>query len=65
MSYDRYEIKKEIERLGIKNDPMPEVCDECQVLLEMGGGMVGERVLYCKEHGIKWEDNEDAIRRIY
>ncbi len=59
------EVRREIERLGIKNDPVPEVCDECNSPLSVGGGMVGERVLYCKEHGIKWEDSEGAISIVY
>ena len=59
------EVLAELERRGIQNDPMPDVCPKCGAELESGGGYVGETILYCKEHGICWEDCEGAIRRVY
>jgi len=61
----REEVQREIERLGIKNDPTPETCSECGAELLQGSGMVGESILYCKDHGIKWEDSEDAIEIVF
>lgn len=61
-----YELQRELRRLNIKNDPCPSVCAECGAKLESGSGMVGETVLYCPNgHGIKWEDQEGAIRRVF
>lgn len=57
-------LRKEIDRLGAHNLPEPEKCDKCGSPLQSGRGMVGETVLYCEEHGIQWEDSEDAIRRV-
>ena len=46
------------------NEPVPEGCPRCGAELEEAGGMVGETVLVCPEHGIVWEDSEDAVRRV-
>jgi hypothetical protein len=56
--------EQEKKRLGIKNDPEPEVCPKCGSDLEVHGGMVGEAMLVCPEHGPVWTDHEDALRRI-
>ena len=63
------DIQNEFERLGIKNDPCPEVCPGCKGELSSGGGMAGETVLYCTnddcDRSIVWEDSEGAIRNVY
>lgn len=62
----RNEVLAEIERINGWNDPMPEACDECGCDLREGNGYVGESILYCPNgHGVKWEDCEDAIARVY
>lgn len=62
------EVQRELQRLGIENEPQPEVCPHCHTdeYLAESGGYVGETVLYCaKCKKILWEDSEDAIRRVY
>jgi len=63
MEYES-EVQRELKRLGIENDPRPETCPDCGAELEVTGGYVNETILYCKEHGVCWEDSEDAIRRV-
>jgi len=61
------EVRKELKRLGVKNDPRPlgDKCPKCGKEMKSVGGMVGEEMLLCEEHGIQWTDNEGAIRRVY
>lgn len=63
------EVQAELDRMGIKNEPCPEVCPGCNGELSEGGGMAGETVLYCANDGcdrsIVWEDSEGAIRNVY
>lgn len=58
------EVQQELRRTGIRNAPQPTCCPECKGPLQATGGMVGESVLVCSNHGIVWEDAEDAIRRV-
>ena len=63
-----YEVQLELRRLGIQNQPCPDVCPKCGGELKSGSGMVGETVIYCDKDGCEgfmWEDSEDAIRRVY
>ncbi len=55
------EVQKELYRTGTRNEPVPGKCPKCGSELDEGGGYVGETVLFCPEHGIVWEDSEDAI----
>ena len=59
------EVLQELNRHGIKNDPIPESCDECGAELGETSGFADESMLYCPEHGIKWADNEGAIRNVF
>lgn len=59
------EVLTELKRLGITNDPMPLVCPDCGGELLESGGFAGETILFCKEHGICWTDEEGAIRNVY
>lgn len=65
------EVQKELRRLGIKNELLPEcvtqegLCPKCRSELKTGDGMVGETVIYCPNGCYHWEDSEDAIRRVY
>jgi hypothetical protein len=56
-------IQREVRRAG-GNSRRPSHCDECGSKLERSEGMVGEEVLICRVHGLKWENIEDAIRRV-
>ena len=59
------EVQRECERLGIKNDPIPEVCSKCGGELLKSNGFAGETVLCCKAcNTIEWEDHVDAIRKV-
>src|SRR5215831_163050 len=51
-------VQNQIKRAG-GNAPRPERCNECQGQLESSQGMVGEEVLICPIHGLKWENVED------
>ena len=42
----------------------PSNCPKCGGPLESSRGYVGEELLYCREHGIQWEDAMDAVRRV-
>lgn len=64
MKYYSTVLERELERLGVKNDPEPSRCPKCKEHLILGEGMVGETVLYCLEHGIVWEDSEGALARV-
>ena len=58
-------FRKELKRLNIDpHEKPPTHCNECNAELESGEGMVGEEVLYCSKHGIKWEDAAGAIRNV-
>jgi len=63
------EVQRELDRLGIKNDPQPDKCPECNGELTASGGMVGENLLYCPnkacDAGVVWEDVEGAIAIVY
>jgi hypothetical protein len=60
-----YELQVELRSRGLENKPEPICCPTCQSDLEAHKGMVGERILVCSTHGIVWEDQEDAIRRVF
>ncbi len=55
---DMMELRK------VRNIPRPSRCPSCKRELESGGGYVGEEIVYCPEHGVLWEDIEDARSRI-
>ena len=55
---------RELERLNVHNEPVPDCCPTCGNELECAGGMVGEAVLYCKAHGVAWTDHEGAIAAV-
>jgi len=63
------EILRELKRLGIQNDPAPEVCPKCGNELRNGSGFAGELILWCDnpkcDAGIVWEDAEGAIRSVF
>lgn len=59
------DFQRELQRMGVQNQPQPTVCPKCRGPLESHPGMVGEKVLVCDEHGIVWEDSEGAIRNVY
>jgi hypothetical protein len=62
----RAEVLAELERINGWNEPVPDTCNECGASLEEGNGYVGEAILHCPNgHGVKWEDCEDAIARVY
>ena len=52
-----------IELRKTRNVPRPSRCPTCRGTLESGGGYVGEEIVYCPEHGILWEDSEQARSR--
>jgi hypothetical protein len=60
-----YELRRELERLGIENAQQPASCLHCGASLNKGEGMAGETILFCAEHGIIWEDAEGAIRNVF
>jgi hypothetical protein len=65
------EVQRELQRLGIENEPAP---DSCPCLLELGlvcgrelevhNGFAGETIRVCPVHSIVWEDREGAIRNV-
>ena len=59
------EVQRELDRLGIENEPCPDVCPECGGELQSSRGFADETILYCQDHGIVWEDMEGAIRNVY
>jgi len=59
------ELQTELRNQGIMNQPEPICCPRCSADLEIGKGMVGERIAVCPNDGIVWEDQEDAIRRVF
>lgn len=59
------DFQRELQRMGVQNQPQPSVCPKCSGPLESHPGMVGEKILVCPEHGIVWEDAEGAIRNVY
>lgn len=59
-TYNAREICKAYHR----NAPEPDVCPTCSGELNCSPGMVGEDVLWCKEHGVVWEDHGSAIARV-
>jgi len=61
----RAEVLRELKRLGIENEPCPDVCPKCGKNLEAGSGYASETFLYCPAGcGIAWEDSESAIRNV-
>ena len=58
------EVQRELYRKGIRNKPRPIKCPKCKGPLSLGGGYAGEDVLFCKKHGIIWDDAEGAIRNV-
>ena len=62
------EVRNEIKRLGIQNEPYPEKCTTCDTdeFFKEVPGMVGEAMLMCTKCGnILWTDCEGAIRRVF
>ncbi len=61
------EVLRELIRMGIENDPIPDECPECHCReLTQQGGCAGETVVICmKCDRVVWEDHEDAIRRVF
>jgi len=59
------ELQTHLRNAGIMNKPEPICCPRCSADLEIGKGMVGERIAVCPNDGIVWEDQEDAIRRVF
>lgn len=63
-----FELQKELQRLGIENDPVPsQFCPECGRELEWGSGMAGESIAFCPndECNYGWSNMEGAIRNVY
>ena len=61
-----YELRQELARLGVENDPIPESCSECGCTDTLRGGMAGETMLLCANCGaVLWEDSEGAIRSVF
>jgi len=60
-------LLQELDRMGIKNDPIPEKCPKCgSEEYKRHGGMVGEDMLFCAKCGeYIWEDHEGAIRSVF
>ena len=62
-----WEVRRELDRLGIENEPVPEKCDTCgSENLGSAPGMVGETMIVCNDCGrVLWCDDEGAIRAVY
>jgi hypothetical protein len=58
------ELWREMDRLGVENEPCPDVCKICKAELKESDGFAGEPILYCEKHGVQWEDCEGAIRNV-
>ena len=63
-SREQRELWRELDRMGIENDPCPTGCKTCGAELHESSGFANETILYCKEHGIQWEDSEGAISNV-
>jgi len=65
------EVRRELDRLGIENEPYPDdcKCPKCGTELEESSGFVGESMLLCPnekcEEFCVWADIEGAIRAVY
>jgi hypothetical protein len=59
-------VLRELDKLGIVNEPEPDYCPNCGADSEhfgQCGGYVGETIIYCSNCGsLIWSDDEEAIR---